>query len=137
MSHGDIVNYPRLVKSALLIYVLEVMFSTLLTVSFGENFEAELRTFLILNYTFGFLVSLFVYAFIGFKQIEKPYIHSILIALCLWFIALSVSFSINLSFGIPINSLIYLIPFVLTVFEISLGTTVGIKIREKKVTNAI
>ena len=110
--------------------------STMLTLGFGEHLEAEVRTFIKISYALGFAISLFVYALLGLKQAEIPYIHSMLVALCLWLIAVPVDLSINLYYGIPFNPLTYLIPFVLDVFDISIGTLIGIKIRERRVTNA-
>lgn len=129
-------NYPRIVKFALLLYVFGVSISTMLTIGFGENLESEISTFVNLNYAIGFVITLFGCALLGFKQTEKPYKHSILVVICLWFMAVPVDFLINLHYGIPFNPLIYIFPFVLDAFGISIGTMIGIKIRERRVTNA-
>ena len=125
-------KYSRIFKFSLFIYLINVALPALLTSSFIEIFESEPRFFNSALYIVTFIFSLFIYICLARIQFEKPYIHAICVALIFWLLVIAEGLLLDNFFGITFNLLIYLFPFLLTVIAVSVGTIIGIKLKERQ-----
>lgn len=113
-------------------YLLLIALSTIATqiVGFDEMVKSTLYTST--HYAIGFGTSLIVYCSLGYKQTVSPYKHAFLVAAVYWFINLSVGALLSILIEISMEPLIYLIPALLHVIAVLLGTLLGIQLRSKK-----
>ncbi|KAA1154532.1 hypothetical protein EU511_17640 [Pseudoalteromonas distincta] len=110
-----------------------VALSTIATkiVGFDEMTQSTSLTFT--YYVLGFVTSLIVYCYLGYKQTVSPYKQAFLVASVYWFIDLSVGALLYILLEISMDPLIYLIPAFLHVVAVLLGTLLGIQLRRKRV----
>ncbi|GAA68373.1 hypothetical protein HHE92_11635 [Pseudoalteromonas arctica] len=110
-----------------------VALSTIATkiVGFDEMTQSTSLTFT--YYVLGFVTSLIVYCYLGYKQTVSPYKQAFLVAAVYWFINLSVGALLYTLLKISMELLIYLIPAFLHVIAVLLGTLLGIQLRRKRV----
>ena len=126
-------KYSRIVLFSVGLYLLLVALSTIATkiVGFDEMTQSTSLTFT--YYVLGFVTSLIVYCYLGYKQTLSPYKQAFLVAAVYWFIDLSVGALLYISLEISMDPLIYLIPAFLHVVAVLLGTLLGIQLRRKRV----
>ncbi|WP_239022735.1 hypothetical protein [Pseudoalteromonas distincta] len=126
-------KYSRIVLFSVGLYLLLVALSTIATkiVGFDEMTQSTSLTFT--YYVLGFVTSLIVYCYLGYKQTVSPYKQAFLVAAVYWFIDLSVGALLYISLEISMDPLIYLIPAFLHVVAVLLGTLLGIQLRRKRV----
>ena len=124
-------KYSRIVLFSVGLYLLLVALSTIATkiVGFDEMTQSTSLTFT--YYVLGFVTSLIVYCYLGYKQTVSPYKQAFLVAAVYWFIDLSVGALIYILLKIPMELLIYLISALLHVIAVLLGTLLGIQLRRK------
>ena len=124
-------KYSRIVLFSVGLYLLLVALSTIATkiVGFDEMTQSTSLTFT--YYALGFVTSLIVYCYLGYKQTVSPYKQAFLVAAVYWFIDLSVGALIYILLKIPMELLIYLISALLHVIAVLLGTLLGIQLRRK------
>ncbi|MBG9990748.1 hypothetical protein I6F47_06480 [Pseudoalteromonas sp. NZS37] len=110
-----------------------VALSTIATkiVGFDEMTQSTSLTFT--YYVLGFVTSLIVYCYLGYKQTVSPYKQAFLVEAVYWFIDLSVGALLYILLEISMDPLIYLIPAFLHVIAVLLGTLLGIQLRRKRV----
>ncbi|KKL45607.1 hypothetical protein LCGC14_2353930 [marine sediment metagenome] len=126
-------KYSRIVLFSVGLYLLLVALSTIATkiVGFDEMTQSTSLTFT--YYVLGFVTSLIVYCYLGYKQTVSPYKQAFLVAAVYWFIDLSVGALLYILLEISMDPLIYLIPAFLHVIAVLLGTLLGIQLRRKRV----
>ncbi|MEM5511689.1 hypothetical protein WNY79_02190 [Pseudoalteromonas sp. AS84] len=126
-------KYSRIVLFSVGLYLLLVTLSTIATkiVGFDEMTQSTSLTFT--YYVLGFVTSLIVYCYLGYKQTVSPYKQAFLVAAVYWFIDLSVGALLYILLEISMDPLIYLIPAFLHVIAVLLGTLLGIQLRRKRV----
>ncbi|WP_242401449.1 hypothetical protein [Pseudoalteromonas sp. BSi20495] len=126
-------KYSRIVLFSVGLYLLLVALSTIATkiVGFDEMTQSTSLTFT--YYVLGFVTSLIVYCYLGYKQTVSPYKQAFLVAAVYWFIDLSVGALLYILLEISMDPLIYLIPAFLHVVAVLLGTLLGIQLRRKRV----
>lgn len=126
-------KYSRIVLFSVGLYLLLVALSTIATkiVGFDEMTQSTSLTFT--YYVLGFVTSLIVYCYLGYKQTVSPYKQAFLVAAVYWFINLSVGALLYTLLKISMELLIYLIPAFLHVIAVLLGTLLGIQLRRKRV----
>ena len=124
-------KYSRIVLFSVGLYLLLVALSTIATkiVGFDEMTQSTSLTFT--YYVLGFVTSLIVYCYLGYKQTVSPYKQAFLVAAVYWFIDLSVGALLYILLEISMDPLIYLIPAFLHVIAVLLGTLLGIQLRRK------
>ena len=124
-------KYSRIVLFSVGLYLLLVALSTIATkiVGFDEMTQSTSLTFT--YYVLGFVTSLIVYCYLGYKQTVSPYKQAFLVAAVYWFIDLSVGALLYILLEISMEPLIYLIPALLHVIAVLLGTLLGIQLRRK------
>lgn len=125
-------KYSRILLFLVGLYLLLIALSTIATqiVGFDEMVKNTLYTST--HYAIGFGTSLIVYCYLGYKQTVSPYKHAFLVAAVYWFINLSVGALLSILIEISMEPLIYLIPALLHVIAVLLGTLLGIQVRSKK-----
>ncbi|KPV99128.1 hypothetical protein [Pseudoalteromonas sp. P1-11] len=125
-------KYSRILLFSVGLYLLLIALSTIATqiVGFDEMVKSILYTST--HYAIGFGTSLIVYCYLGYKQTVSPYKHAFLVAAVYWFINLSVGALLSILIEISMEPLIYLIPALLHVIAVLLGTLLGIQVRSKK-----
>ena len=116
---------------------MNVALAALLTSSFIEIFESEPVFFNSVLYVVTFIFSLFIYIYLARIQFEKPYIHAICVALTFWILVIAEGLLLYKFLGITFNILLYLFPFLLTVIAVSVGTIIGIKLKERQMNSLI
>ncbi len=126
-------KYSRIVLFSVGLYLLLVALSTIATkiVGFDEMTQSTSLTFT--YYVLGFVTSIIVYCYLGYKQTVSPYKQAFLVAAVYWFIDLSVGALLYILLEISMDPLIYLIPAFLHVIAVLLGTLLGIQLRRKRV----
>ncbi|MEM5531243.1 hypothetical protein [Pseudoalteromonas arctica] len=126
-------KYSRIVLFSVGLYLLLVALSTIATkiVGFDEMTQSTSLTFTYC--VLGFVTSLIVYCYLGYKQTVSPYKQAFLVAAVYWFIDLSVGALLYILLEISMDPLIYLIPAFLHVIAVLLGTLLGIQLRRKRV----
>jgi uncharacterized membrane protein len=125
------VKYSRVLLFSVGLYLLLVALSTIATkiVGFDEMIQSTLYTST--HYGIGFVTSLIVYCYLGYKQTVSPYKQAFLVAAVYWFINLSVGALLYILLEITMEPLMYLISALLHVIAVLLGTLLGIKLRYK------
>ena len=124
-------KYSRIVLFSVGLYLLLVALSTIATkiVGFDEMTQSTSLTFT--YYVLGFVTSLIVYCYLGYKQTVSPYKQAFLVAAVYWFIDLSVGALLYILLEISMDPLIYLISALLHVIAVLLGTLLGIQLCRK------
>ena len=124
-------KYSRIILFSVGLYLLLVALSTIATkiVGFDEMTQSTSLTFT--YYVLGFVTSLIVYCYLGYKQTVSPYKQAFLVAAVYWFIDLSVGALLYILLEISMEPLMYLIPALLHVIAVLLGTLLGIQLRRK------
>jgi len=125
------VNYSRIVIFSISNYLLLVVASTIATLIVGADNTTQSYSFIASLEGVGFLVSLILFFYLSYKQINQPYKHAFYVAILYWVISLSISLLMKISLSIPIAPLALLFQFVLYVIAVFLGTFGGIKLRQK------
>jgi len=125
------VKYSRIVLFSVGLYLLLVALSTIATLIVGFDEMTQSTSLTFTYYALGFVTSLIVYCYLGYKQTVSPYKQAFLVAAVYWFIDLSVGALIYILLKIPMELLIYLISALLHVIAVLLGTLLGIQLRRK------
>ena len=125
-------NYSRVILFSVGLYLLLVVLWAIGTIVVGADETVQSMPFIVTLHTIGFVLSLFMYIYLAYKQATKPYIHAILVASIYWFISLSASLLLFIFLKIPFEPLVFLFPALLHVIAILLGTFVGINLRHKR-----
>jgi len=123
-------NYSRILKFSLSIYILHVGSTALFTASFIETLETEPVLFNSMLYVVSFIISSLIYIYLARVQLEKTYTHAICVALTFWFFEIIVELLLFKLIGGNFNLLVHFIPILLTIFEVTIGTFIGLKIKE-------
>ncbi|AYM88947.1 hypothetical protein D9T18_16950 [Pseudoalteromonas agarivorans] len=113
-------------------YLLLIALSTIATKIVGFDEVTQSTSYIYTQYVLGFVASLIVYLYLGYRQTVSPYKHAFLVAAVYWFINLSVGALLSILIEISMEPLIYLIPALLHVIAVLLGTLLGIQVRSKK-----
>ena len=121
----------RIVLFSVGLYLLLVTLSTIATLIVGFDEMTQSTSLTFTYYALGFVTSLIVYCYLGYKQTVSPYKQAFLVAAVYWFIDLSVGALIYILLKIPMELLIYLISALLHVIAVLLGTLLGIQLRRK------
>ena len=126
-------KYSRIVLFSVGLYLLLVALSTIATLIVGFDEMTQSTSYNFTYYVLGFVTSLIVYCYLGYKQTVSPYKQAFLVAAVYWFIDLSVGALLYILLEISMDPLIYLIPAFLHVVAVLLGTLLGIQLRRKRV----
>lgn len=126
-------KYSRIVLFSVGLYLLLIALSTIATNIVGFDEMTQSTSYIFTHYVLGFLTSLIVYCYLGYKQTVSPYKQAFLVAAVYWFIDLSVGALLYILLKIPMELLIYLISALLHVIAVLLGTLLGIQLRRKRV----
>lgn len=126
-------KYSRILVFSVGLYLLLVTLSTIATKIVGFDEMSKSTSYIYTHYVLGFGASLIVYCYLGYKQTVSPYIYAFLVAAVYWFINLSVGALLYILLEITMEPLIYLIPALLHVIAVLLGTLLGIQLRSKKI----
>ena len=124
-------KYSRIVLFSVGLYLLLVALSTIATKIVGFDEMTQSTSYIFTHYVLGFLTSLIVYCYLGYKQTVSPYKQAFLVAAVYWFIDLSVGALLYILLEISMDPLIYLISALLHVIAVLLGTLLGIQLRRK------
>ena len=124
-------NYSRIVLFSISIYFLLVLASTIATLTVGAGDATQNTSFLVTLEVLGFIISLLVYVYLAYKQAAKTYQHAFYTFLLFWIINLGSSWLMNIFLDIPLLALAYLLPFLLSVIAVLLGTVLGVHLRQK------
>lgn len=124
-------KYSRIVLFSVGLYLLLVALSTIATLIVGFDEMTQSTSLTFTYYALGFVTSLIVYCYLGYKQTVSPYKQAFLVAAVYWFIDLSVGALLYILLKIPMELLIYLISALLHVIAVLLGTLLGIQLRRK------
>ncbi|WP_318838364.1 hypothetical protein [Pseudoalteromonas arctica] len=124
-------KYSRVVFFSVGLYLLLVALSIIATKIVGFDEMTQSTSYIFTHYVFGFIASLIVYCYLGYKQTVSPYKQAFLVAAVYWFIDLSVGALLYILLEISMDPLIYLIPALLHVIAVLLGTLLGIQLRRK------
>jgi len=114
------------------LYLLLVVLSAIATLIAGSHEANKSMPFILTLHSLGFVISVIAYIYLGYKQASSPYKQAILVAVVYWFINLSVSALLYIFLEIPIEPLIFLIPALLHVIAVLLGTLLGVQLRHKR-----
>lgn len=126
-------KYSRVLLFSVGLYLLLVTLSTIATLIVGFDEMIQSSSYIYTQYVLGFVASLIVYLYLGYRQTVSPYKQAFLVAAVYWFINLSVGALLYILLEITIEPLIYLIPALLHVIAVLLGTLLGIQLRSKKI----
>ncbi len=124
-------KYSRVLLFSVGLYLLLVALSTIATEIVGFDEMIQSRSYIYTHYAIGFVTSLIVYCYLGYKQRVSPYKQAFLVAAVYWFINLSVGALLYILLEITMEPLMYLISALLHVIAVLLGTLLGIKLRYK------
>ena len=124
-------KYSRIVLFSVGLYLLLIALSTIATKIVGFDEMTQSTSYIFTHYVLGFLTSLIVYCYLGYKQTVSPYKQAFLVAAVYWFIDLSVGALLYILLEISMDPLIYLISALLHVIAVLLGTLLGIQLRRK------
>ena len=124
-------KYSRIVLFSVGLYLLLVALSTIATKIVGFDEMTQSTSYIFTHYVLGFLTSLIVYCYVGYKQTVSPYKQAFLVAAVYWFIDLSVGALLYILLEISMDPLIYLISALLHVIAVLLGALLGIQLRRK------
>ena len=125
-------KYSRIVLFSVGLYLLLIALSAIATLIVGSDKAAHSMPFIFTIHILGFVISLIAYVYLGYEQTSSPYKQAILVAAVYWSINLSVSALLYILLEIPIESLIFLIPALLHVIAVLLGTLLGVQLRHKR-----
>lgn len=125
-------KYSRILLFSVGLYLLLVVLSAIATLIVGSDEATQSMPFIFTLYALGFVISLIAYFYLGYKQTTSPYKQAALVAGVYWFINLSVSVLLNIFLEIPMEPLIFLIPALLHVIAVLLGTLLGVQLRHKR-----
>jgi len=125
------VKYSRIVLFSVGLYLLLIALSTIATKIVGFDEMTQSTSYIFTHYVLGFVTSLIVYCYLGYKQTVSPYKQAFLVAAVYWFIDLSVGALLYILLEISMDPLIYLISALLHVIAVLLGTLLGIQLRRK------
>jgi hypothetical protein len=123
------VNYSRVVFFSVGLFLLLVAISAIATLIVGAEESTQSKSFILTLYVLGFVASLLVYFYLGYKQKISPYRHAVLVASGVWFINLAVGGLLYIFLEIPIEPILFLVTALLNVIAVLLGTLFGIKLR--------
>lgn len=84
-------KYSRVLLFPVSLYLLLIALSTIATKIVGFDEMIQSTSYIYTHYVLGFVASLMVYCYLGFKQTVNPYKQAFLVAAVYWFINLSVS----------------------------------------------
>jgi peptidoglycan/LPS O-acetylase OafA/YrhL len=126
------VKYSRIVLFSVGLYLLLVVLSAIATLIVGTDEATQSMPFFFTLYVLGFVISLIAYFYLGYKQATSPYKQAAFVAVVFWFIDLGVNVLLYIFLGTPIEPLIYLIPVLLHVIAVLLGTLLGVQLRHKR-----
>lgn len=124
-------KYSRIVLFSVGLYLLLIALSTIATKIVGFDEMTQSTSYIFTHYVLGFVTSLIVYCYLGYKQTVSPYKQAFLVAAVYWFIDLSVGALLYILLEISMDPLIYLISALLHVIAVLLGTLLGIQLRRK------
>lgn len=125
-------NYSRIVFFSVGLYLLLVALSAIATLVVGAEESTQSKSFILTLHILGFIASLLVYFYLGYKHKISPYKQAVLVASVYWFINLAVSGLLYIFIEIPIEPIIFLIPALLHVIAVLVGTLLGIKLRHNR-----
>lgn len=125
-------NYSKILLFALGIFLLSLLSSTILAFVFGETKAVESIFYYTTAHIMSFILSLLMYIYLAYNQGFKPYQHAIYVAILVWLISFIVSFLLYIFLGVPIQLVTFVVPFLLTIIEVLLGTLLGIQLRERR-----
>nr|WP_283108291.1 hypothetical protein [Shewanella electrodiphila] len=108
-----------------------VLASTIATLTVGAGDATQNTSFLVTLEVLGFIISLLVYVYLAYKQASKTYQHAFYVFLLFWIINLGSSWLMNIFLDIPLLALAFLLPFLLSVIAVLLGTVLGVQLRQK------
>jgi len=114
------------------LYLLLVVASTIARLIVSAEEITKIASFIITLEIIGFILSLLMYVYLGYKNSTNPYKQAILVASFFWLINLSVSVLLYTLFEVPIVALVFLIPALLHVIAVILGTQLGTKLRHNR-----
>lgn len=125
-------KYSRVFLCSVGLYLLLVALSTIATLIVGSDEATQSMPFIFSLHILGFVTCLILYFYLGYTQITSPYKQASLVAALYWLINLCVSALLYILFEMPIEPLIFLIPVLLHVIAILLGTWFGVRLRHQK-----
>jgi hypothetical protein len=111
------------------LFLLLVAISAIATLIVGAEESTQSKSFIFTLYVLGFVASLLVYFYLGYKQKISPYRQAVLVASGYWFINLAVGGLLYIFLEIPIEPILFLVTALLHVIAVLLGTLFGIKLR--------
>jgi len=126
------VKYSRIVLFSVGLYLTLVALSAVATLIVGSGEATQSKSFIFTLHVLAFAISLIAYFYLGYKQTTSPYKQAGLVAAVYWFIDLSVSVLLYIFLKIPIEPLVFLIPALLHVIAVLLGTLLGVQLRHKR-----
>jgi len=126
------VNYSRIVLFSVGLFLLLVAVSAISRLIVGPDKITQSTSYVFTLHIISFIFSLLVYMYLGYKQSTTLYKQAILVASIYWFLNLSVSVLLYFIFEIPIVALVFLIPVLLHVIAVLLGTLLGTQLRHKR-----
>ncbi|WP_249929175.1 hypothetical protein [Pseudoalteromonas sp. S3776] len=126
-------KYSRVLLFSVSLYLLLIALSTIVTLIVGFDDMTQSTSTIYTQYVLGFVASLMVYLYLGYRQTVSPYKQAFLVAAVYWFINLSLGALLYVLLEITMEPLIYLIPALLHVIAVLLGTLLGIQLRSKKI----
>ena len=125
------VNYSRIVKFSISNYLLIVIASTIATLIVGTDLATQNYSLIASLEIVSFLVSLILFIYLSYRQINQPYKHAFYVAILYWIISICIDSLMEIFLNIPNTRLAFLFPFLLYVIALLLGTLSGIKLRQK------
>lgn len=125
-------KYSRIVLFSVGLYLTLVALSAVATLIAGSGEATQSKPFIFTLHVLAFAISLITYFYLGYKQTTSPYKQAGLVAAVYWFIDLSVSVLLYIFLEIPIEPLVFLIPALLHVIAVLLGTLLGVQLRHKR-----
>ncbi len=126
-------KYSRILLFSVGLYLLLVALSTIAALIVGFDEMTQSTSYIYTQYVLAFVASLIVYLYLGYRQTVSPYKQAFLVAAVYLFIDLSVGGLLYILLEITMKPLIYLIPALLHVIAVLLGTLLGIQLRSKKI----
>jgi hypothetical protein len=129
------VNIPRVIKFALLLFVIRVLLASLQS---GPNLDAEITRTYVLSalawmYLPDALVVILVLAIFARVQMRMPYVHSLSLIALNELLAWAVLFVAGLAVGIvPSSSPLWPVDYVVLIVSATIGTAIGISLRGRR-----
>ncbi|MBB1428753.1 hypothetical protein H5181_20210 [Shewanella sp. SG44-2] len=119
-------NYSRVIKFSLLLFFSSIILSTLNSFVFGYSTINSMWV----QYLTGSFWAFLVYIYLSIKQVERPYLHAILVTLLLLILDAIIGILMHVYIDLEFVLNIYIFSYFLAFLEVSIGTAVGIKIRK-------